>query len=223
MTPRPPNAGPAVVLADASCAGVLAQVIADAFFDLDVSRWLIPDPGARRRIFPGYFRLSLEHALAGGLVCTTPAQDAVALWLPNGEEPAAPPEGYGEQLAAVTGPWASRFRVFDKTLEDRHPAGSAHYHLAIVAVRPDRQGHGTGTALLTAHHAALDRDTIPAYLEASGLHTRRLYRAHGYADHGLPIRLPGGPVMYPMWRQPGGQHPDRSPRPPSQDTAHDTP
>jgi len=82
--PRPPDAGPAVVIADGTCAGVLSQVIADAFVDLAVSRWLVPDPAARRRIFPGYFRLSVEHALAGGIVCTTPGQDSVALWLPVG-------------------------------------------------------------------------------------------------------------------------------------------
>ena len=202
--PRQVDAGPAVVLADDSCTGVLSQVIADAFVDLAVSRWLIPDPAARRRIFPGYFRLYVEHALADGIVCTTPGQDAVALWLPAGEQPAPPPDGYGERLAAVTGPWTGRFRLFDQALEGRHPAGFAHHHLAILAVRPDRQGHGTGSALLRAHHAALDRDGIPAYLEASGLRTRRLYLAHGYTACGGPLVLPGA-LMYPMVRQPSGQ------------------
>ena len=52
------------------------------FFDLPPSRWLVPDPAARRAIFPSYFRLYVEHALACGLVHTTPHHDAVALWLP---------------------------------------------------------------------------------------------------------------------------------------------
>jgi GNAT superfamily N-acetyltransferase len=205
MTPRPPDAAQTVVLADATCAGVLSQVIADAFFDLAVSRWLVPYLPARRRIFPSYFRLYLEHALAGGLVCTTPARDAVALWLPAGEEPAPPPEDYDERLAAVTGQWIDRFRLFDQTLEDRHPTGYAH-HLAILAVRPDRQGHGTGSALLRAHHAGLDRNSIPAYLEASDLRTRRLYLAHGYADCGGPLFLPEA-AMYPMVRPPQAVQP----------------
>src|ERR1019366_527375 len=55
--PGPPDVGPAVVIADGTSAGVLSQVIADAFTDLAVSRWLIPDPAVRHRIFPGYFRL----------------------------------------------------------------------------------------------------------------------------------------------------------------------
>jgi GNAT superfamily N-acetyltransferase len=204
--PCPPDAGSSVVIADGTSAGVLSQVITDAFADLAVSRWLVPDPAARRRIFPGYFRLYVEHALAGGIVCTTPGQDAVALWLAASEEPASPPEGYDERLAALTGPWIDRFRTFDQTLESRHPTGFAHHHLAILAVRPDRQGHGIGSALLRAHHAALDRDRIPAYLEASDLRTRRLYRAHGYTDCGGPVALPGA-VMYPMARQPRAGQP----------------
>ncbi len=192
---------PAVVIADETCLDVLSQVIAGAIDDLAVSRWLIPDPAARHQIFPRYFQLYVEHALADGIVCTTPAQDAVALWLPAGQEPKPLPDGYDERLAAVTGPWIGRFRTFDQELDRRHPTGTAHHHLALLAVRPDRQGHGIGTALLRAHHAALDRDHIPAYLEASDLRTRRLYRAHGYAACGGPLVLPGA-VMHPMWRQP---------------------
>ncbi len=206
MTGRRADAATAVVIADGTSAGVLSQVIADAFADLAVSQWLIPDEVDRHRIFPGYFRLYVEHALACGLVCTTPGQDAVALWLPAGEEPAPPSEGYDERLAALTGPWIDRFRAFDQALEVRHPTGFAHHHLAILAVRPDRQGRGLGSALLRAHHAALDRDGIPAYVEASDLRTRRLYRAHGYAGWGGPLALPGA-VMYPMARQPRAGQP----------------
>jgi GNAT superfamily N-acetyltransferase len=200
-----PDAGTSVVIADGTSAGVLSQVIADAFADLAVSRWLIPDQAARHRIFPDYFRLYVEHALADGIVCTTPGQDAVALWLPAGEEPAPPSEGYDERLAALTGPWIDRFRAFDQALEVRHPTGFA-YRLAILAVRPDRQGRGLGSALLRAHHAAVDRDGIPAYLEASDLRTRRLYRAHGYADCGGLLAFPGA-VMYPMVRPPRAGQP----------------
>jgi hypothetical protein len=127
-----PDAGTSVVIADGTSAGVLSQVIADAFADLAVSRWLIPDQAARHRIFPDYFRLYVEHALADGIVCTTPGQDAVALWLPAGEEPAPPSEGYDERLAALTGPWIDRFRAFDQALEVRHPTGFAYRRVAPV-------------------------------------------------------------------------------------------
>ena len=202
--PRSParHAGQAVVRAGQADIPVLSQVIADAFSDLAPSQWLIGNPAARRQIFPGYFGLLIEHAMASGLVCTTPGRDSAALWIPAGADGPQPPGDYAGRLTAVTRPWTSRVLAFDEALEKNHPAGIPHHYLAILAVRPDRQRQGTGTALLRAHHATLDRDGVPAYLEASDQDTRSLYLACGYADHGPPIQLPGGPLMYPMLRSP---------------------
>lgn len=206
MSPRRRPAGTAtdltVARADADDLDILSLVIAEAFTDLPPSRWLIPLAPARREIFPGYFRLILEHALARGTVHTTPGRTAAALWLPDGVGAAGPPERYAERLAAATRPWTERFTAFDAALEHRHPAGP-HHHLAILAVRPDRQRRGTGTALLRAYHETLDREPgTAAYLEASTPRARRLYLAQGYADHGPLIELPGGTPMFPMLRLP---------------------
>jgi len=189
-----------VVRADAADVAVLGQVIADAFHDLPPSPWLIADPRARRAIFPDYFQLYVEQALAAGLVHTTPGRAGVAMWIPVGEEPEGPPDGYAERLAAITDPWTERFVAFDEALERAHPAGTPHHHLAILAVRPDQQGRGIGSALLDAYHATLDVRGTPAYLEASSPRNRKLYLRHGYIDRGAPIQLPGGPALYPMWR-----------------------
>jgi GNAT superfamily N-acetyltransferase len=221
MTARPPAGG--IVRAGKADADPLSQVIADAFFPLAPCRWLIPDEAARRAILPAYFRLYVEHALADGIVHTTSARDAAALWLPLGPQPPGPPDGYHEHLAKITGRWADRFTAFDAELDAHHLTGTGHHHLAILAVRPGRQGHGTGTALLAAHHAVLDQEGITAYLEASGQDTRRFYLRHGYADYGSPICLhdgllagrhgdpPGQPPdavrMYPMVRSPEGHAP----------------
>jgi len=194
--------GDLVVAASATDVPVLAGVIAEAFFDLPPSRWLVPDRAERRRIWPGYFRIYLEHALAAGTVHTTPGRDAAALWIPVGATPAEPPEGYAAALARVTGPYADRFTAFDAALDARHPA-AAHHYLAILAVRSDRQGQGTGTALLEAYHHLLDtRIRQPAYLEASNERSRRVYLHRGYADFGPPVVLPGGPSLFPMVRNP---------------------
>jgi GNAT superfamily N-acetyltransferase len=205
MTTRDTQVGRArheVVRAGDADIETLARVIAEAFFPLAVCRWLIPDGPARRAAFPAYFRLYVEHAIADGIVETTPGRDAAALWIP-GDGPAEPPGSYTEQLATITGPHLDRFLAFDRQLDRHHPAGVLHEHLAILAVRPDRQGQGIGTALLDARHAALEDQGIPAYLEASDERTRRIYLAHGYNDRdGGPIELAHGVRMYPMWRQP---------------------
>lgn len=206
MSPRRrPVAGEAdltVVRAEDADLDILSLVIAEAFADLPPSRWLIPLAAGRREIFPGYFRLQVEHALACGVVHTTPGRTAVALWLAGGAGVAEPSEGYDKRLAAATQPWTERFAAFEVAISRRHPAGP-HQYLAILAVRPDRQRRGTGTALLRVYHEILDCDPgTSAYLEASSPRARQLYLAHGYADHGPPVELPGGPPMYPMMRQP---------------------
>jgi GNAT superfamily N-acetyltransferase len=199
--------GPALVRASQADVEPLADVIAAAFFRLAPCRWLIPDGAARRAILPPYFAMYVEHAMSDGQVWTTPRRDAVALWLPVQESPSAPPAGYQERLAKVTRQWLDRFQVLDAEFDRHHPAGFAHHHLAILAVRPDRQGLGIGTALLNDHHARLDQDGIPAYLEASNERTRHLYLGHGYSDHGTPLQLPDGPAMWPMVRRPKPHEP----------------
>lgn len=191
-----------IVLAEASDLDALSLVIAEAFHDLPPSSWLVADETARKRVFPPYFRLYLEHGLDAGLVYTTLDRAGVGLWLPIDTGPPLPPDGYDERLAAVTRPWNSRFVVFDAALEARHPTGNPHHHLALLGVRPDRQGSGLGTALLEAHHKELDRDGLPAYLEASSPRNRQLYRRRGYVDLEPPIELPNGPSLVPMWREP---------------------
>jgi GNAT superfamily N-acetyltransferase len=192
-----------IIRADQTDLEVLSQVIAEAFCELAPSLWLVADPAERRAIFPGYFGLSVEQALAGGVVHTTVDRDAVALWLPGGPDAPDGPADYEARLAAVTGELlVGRFRAFDTALQSRHPADLEHWHLAILAVRPDRQGQGLGTALLGAYHPVLDRAGVPAYLEASDLRTRRLYLRYGYVDFGPPLMLTSGLMIHPMLRQP---------------------
>ncbi|HET9895787.1 MAG TPA: GNAT family N-acetyltransferase [Streptosporangiaceae bacterium] len=189
-----------VIRASETDVGVLSRVIAEAFIDLPPSAWLVSDPEARRALFPGYFRILVEQTLAGGVVHTTPDRDAVALWrYVDGSDGGADGD-YAARLTAATSPWTERFVRFDGALESGHPSGAPHHYLAILAVRPDRQGAGLGTAMLDAYHQVIDETGAAAYLEASHPRTRTLYLRHGYADHGSPIQLPDGPVMYPMWR-----------------------
>ncbi|MBS2531599.1 GNAT family N-acetyltransferase [Catenulispora sp. NF23] len=197
------NSRDQIVQAQPRDINTLSHVIAKAFHNLAPSTWLIPDSDARARLFPGYFRLFAVHeAITRGRVYTTTGRNAVALWLPPtaSDEPA--PADYEAKLAATTGIWAERFRTFDGLLAKHHPHGIDHDHLAILAVHPDYQHQGIGSALLAAHHDHLGAEDPPrgAYLEASDATTRELYLRHGYTDIGEPIVLPSGACMFPMLR-----------------------
>ncbi len=207
----PESATVEVVGAQSADAAQLSDLIATAFRDLAPSVWLVPEPAAREQLFPDYFRLYVDLALATGTVYTTADRAAVALWIPYGAQEA---EGghddhgadYDARLAAVTGSGVGRFRAFDAHLERHHPVGERHDHLAILAVRPEFQGRGIGSALLEAHHRVLAGQDQPvaAYLEAASIDSRRLYARHGYRDLPKPIPFPDGvpatTMMYPMWR-----------------------
>lgn len=193
-----------VIRAGEADAGRLSQVIADAFMDLPPSRWLIADSVARRDVFPGYFLIFVEHALAKGVVHTNADRSAVALWRFVGDENESGPADYEARLAALTSPWTERFLAFDAAIDRSHPVGIAHHYLAMIAVRPDRQGAGTGAELLRSYHQEIDKgDGAPVYLEASSERVRGLYLRHGYALRpGSPFYLPdGGPPMWPMVRR----------------------
>ena len=196
----------APVVADLADIDSLAGLIADAFAPLPPSRWLVDDnPRAWARIAPRYFALYLEHAVTGaGIVHTTADRDAVAVWFDKTLSPPTAPADYHYRLAEATGAYVDRFRRFDVLL-DAHQPHLGHHHLAFLAVRPDRQNQGLGTALIAHHHRYLDEHSVGAYLDAGSPDSYRLYLRHGYAPYGEPITLPGPQrtQLWPMWRQPG--------------------
>ena len=141
--------------------------------------------------------------MAAGLVHTTPGRDAVALWLPAGPGVPGPLAGYRQRLAEATAPWTGRFAVFDQALEAHHPAGVAHQHLAILAVRPGRQGQGIGTALLTRpppRPRPRRRARLPGSLQPPRPRPILASRLHPAARR--PVPAPRGPAFWPMWREP---------------------
>lgn len=199
MCPAP---SPEIVTAQPGDAWKLSTVVAAAFHPLAPCRWLIPHPVQRRVAFPAYFRILVEHALAAGRIDTTIERTAAALWLPVGPDGPEPPQRYERRLKEAVGAHLERFEILDEQFEAHHPLGRAHQHLAILAVHPDHQHRGLGQALLEHHHRRLDVEGTPAYLEASDETNREWYARHGYRDVGSAIRLPDGPVMWPMWREP---------------------
>jgi GNAT superfamily N-acetyltransferase len=188
--------------AQAADAGRIADVLGSAFMTDPVSGWLFPDPADRARLHPAFFRVFVDLVLRDGLLLTDPDVSAVTLWLDVGAGHPDDPAGERETRAsfdAAIGGYASRFAILDALLSAGHPTGP-HAYLPFVAVLPERQGHGTGAALLSARLVELDAAHRPAYLEASSPRNAALYARLGFRRLGPTIDLPDGPSLYPMWR-----------------------
>ncbi|WP_328407172.1 GNAT family N-acetyltransferase [Nocardia sp. NBC_00403] len=192
--------------ATATDASRIAELIAVAFHSLEVAAWLVPDSGERAHVLPANFGIGIDQALSDGEIHLLDDESgelaATAVWWPQPAGPTSPPGDYTTRLAAACGPATGRFQVLDQRFADSHPHTVAHHYLVYLATRPDLQGRGLGTALLRYHHSHLDNHRVPAFLDASSPISRALYQRHGYECLGAPFRLPDGPPMWPMWREP---------------------
>jgi GNAT superfamily N-acetyltransferase len=199
---------PAATVEDAATA---AQVMGEALHELAASRWLVPDPAARGHVLSDVFGLLTAHALTYGHLDlafgSEPSDDSpremigAAVWIPHDlSQPVPALPGYAQRLRAAAGQNAPRFTVLGELFEEHRPE-VPHHHLALLGVAPPARGGGVGSALLRHRHAVLDAAGLPAYLEAAGSDSRRLYRRHGYAPLRRSFLIPdGSSAFYPLWR-----------------------
>lgn len=180
-------------------AGPAARIIAVAFEELLATAWLVPNAAERVPVTEAFMRLHVEDALQHGMVEMFSDGSGVAVWFPVEDGLPAVAEDYQRRLHEECGKYAARFERLEATFAENHPTGVAHHYLAFLAVRPEVQGQGLGTALLR-HHASRCPGS-PGYLEASSPESRALYARNGYLDLGeFSLPGPGGPTLWTMWR-----------------------
>lgn len=175
----------------------LSSTLSAAFFDDPVFAYCYPDEARRRLILKPWFEAVVTSTLVHEQVYTAHECIAGAVWLP----PDAPEDAHlDERLAEISTEDAGRLAGTFELMEANHPT-EPHHYLFLLATRPEWQSKGIGSTLLRPVIDRCDRDGMPAYLEATSEGNRRLYLRHGFEPVG-EIRLPGGPSMWPMWRDP---------------------
>ncbi|WP_424211831.1 GNAT family N-acetyltransferase [Streptomyces sp. BI20] len=182
----------------------VARLLDVTFREDPVSSWVFPDPAHRARVHGAFLGVFVDVALEEGRIDLVEDGSAAALWL---RVPAGEPEGEDEvpaRMRAVADPDNERCELVGRLTGAVHPTGEEHEYLLMIAVHPERQGEGLGTALMAPVLDACDREQVPAYLEASSERSRALYERLGWEFTGEAVRLPEGPLMYPMWRKPRG-------------------
>jgi GNAT superfamily N-acetyltransferase len=172
----------------------VARVLATAFDDDPLARWLVPHPQSLRRLFAAQARWI--HGVPG---CTDLAlldgePVGAALWDPPGHRVPT-----WRQLAslpfyvAAMGRGLGRGVSLENAMHGARPSGTFWYLAGIGAVR---RGEGIGSALLRHR---LEQTSGSAYLESSKKENIPLYGRFGF-ELRETLELSDGPDLWPMWR-----------------------
>ncbi|MGZ9933301.1 GNAT family N-acetyltransferase [Streptomyces sp. NC-S4] len=193
--------------ADQSDRDAVARLLDEAFRTDPVSSWVFPDPEHRAAVHGKFLGVFVDVALEEGRIDYAVDGSAAALWL---RVPAADPEAEAVEdevparMRAVADPDNERCELVGRLTGAVHPMAEEHEYLLMIAVAPGRQGQGLGSELIRPVLERCDREGVPAYLEASSDRSKGLYERLGWEFTGEAVRLPDGPLMWPMWRKPRG-------------------
>lgn len=182
---------------------MIASVLARAFIEDPVARFIFPRDAGREGDLRRFFLLQVRHNYLGrGEVWT--AQDGVgaALWMP----PEVRPPQLSEVLAhlALVGLLRGRFlptRRLAQLLAGRRPR-ERHYYLGTIGTDPSTRRQGVGSDLMAPVLRQCDASSTAAYLECSRLENVPFYEAHGFAVLEEVPTGKGGPSLWLMWRAP---------------------
>lgn len=182
----------------------LAKLFAAAFATDPVMEWIARRGPERTEGLERFFRWVLAvRAIPFGEVWMADDASVCAAWLPP-DAPASP-GGLLEQIRLL--PMFIQLCGFARMLrgqamaaamEQNHPHARHHY-LSFVAVAPQFQGMGLGSAMMEATLKAIDASGLPAYLENSNPKNTRLYERCGFVTQ-KNIAPKAAPPLLAMWR-----------------------
>ena len=193
-------------LATKADAAAVASVIAEAFDDDPVMRFIVPANDYRTRL-TRLFRMELGGFLRLGSTWVATDGDEIlgaALW--------APPDRWKQSPLEMARGLVPAMRVFGTSvrpalaalgaLEKAHPERPAHWYLATIGTAGAHQGRGVGGALMRKVLEQCDRDGEPAYLESSKPENVPYYERFGFEVTGDIVLPRNGPTAVAMWRDP---------------------
>lgn len=168
----------------------VAATLTEAFATDPPTQWVFPDGTAAVSRF--FTHVADRVHTAGGIVELLPGRAAMIALPPHVRLPGEAADGRQAEI--------------QRRLADRHPL-TPHYYLLFYGVRTAHQGSGLGGRMLARLTSRADRDRVGTYTEASTWRGARLMLRHGF--HATrPLRLPDGPSMFPLWRDPIHDHSD---------------
>ena len=173
----------------------VVRVMATAFDDDPVTRWLVPGGRSLAPLFGAHARWAHNAPGCTDLALLDGEPVGAAFWDPPGYRvPAWRQLASIPFYAAALGRHLRRGVTVEGLMHRARPHEEFWYLAGVGAVR---RGEGIGTALLRHR---VDDLRGAAYLESSKHENIPLYERFGF-ELREPIRLPEGPELWPMWRK----------------------
>jgi ribosomal protein S18 acetylase RimI-like enzyme len=191
----------------------LGPVLARAFQDDPVMRWLFPDDAERRMRLTRLFTNSVARVNRGRrLIYSVGSVEigdeaastvSAALWDPPGTWRMS----IWDQLRlapAMLSTFGRRILLVLKMMTEleHHHLAEPHYYLFAIGTDPPLQRHGAGSALMSPILERCDREGLPAFLESSNPRNLSFYRRFGFEVTGALTLPSGGPSLDLMRRAP---------------------
>jgi GNAT superfamily N-acetyltransferase len=189
----------------------VSRVLAQAFYDDPLMRWMLPRDAKRLRQLEHVFAVASCRVWLPHDECyVTERLIGAAMWMPPDTWKLSPLA----QLRLLPS-WARAVRrdlprtlKLDAFVEKSHPREPAHWYLVGMGVTPSWQGRGYGTALMRPVLERCDADRVPAYLETSTQGGRKLYERNGFEVVEECHLADDAPPVWRMWREPRDRPPD---------------
>lgn len=179
------------------------EILAAAFYTDPAWSWAFPDDDKRLAQHARFWSLLTEGAVRYPYTFLDSTRSACAVWIPPGM-----PDTTEEQGQAVLdlvdnelGEHAAKVRDLFTRFDEAHPQQPPHFFLTLLGTDPEQWGHGIGLRLLGDTLEVIDREGVPAYLEASNPGNVPLYERYGFKQIGSFDVPDGGLTVATMWRE----------------------
>lgn len=186
----------------------LTRMLGRAFFDDPVAAWACRSTGLRPKMLESIHRARLHHLLLHQHIWTMPDVSSAALWAPPGKWQTNIVQDASLARQMLHPRLLTRLPMLAlglTSIHRRHPHTPQHWYLSLLGTDPDVQGCGRGSAVLQPVLEMCDSDGIGAYLESSNTRNLDFYARHGFQVK-AKLKLPRGPHLWTMWREPRRRH-----------------
>ncbi len=170
---------------DAEARNFVVETVVRAFEFDPAFRYFFPSDSEYREQSRHLVEYLFDKRVAQGTAWAIAEAQAVALWdHPRSRLSAsdiARDESLGVRLSQAIGrDAAKRLALYDAATTAAFPDNEEYWYLGILAVDPDHQGTGLGSAILKDGMARAHAEGLPAYLETTNPDNVPYYRYHGW-------------------------------------------